>query len=65
MGFEIEVKIKQLTDEQVRDRQLALRHGDEYVTPKELQSFLEKAGYQNLFHEISENGFGSDLYRVL
>lgn len=26
---------------------------------------LEKAGYPNLFHEISENGFGSDLYRVL
>lgn len=26
---------------------------------------LERCGYSNLFHEVSENGFGADLYRVL
>jgi hypothetical protein len=37
----------------------------EFVTAKELQSVLELAGHLNLFHEISENGSGSDLYGVL
>jgi hypothetical protein len=26
---------------------------------------LERSGHSNLFHEVSENGFGADLYRVL
>ena len=65
MGFEIEVKVKQLTEEELKKKQTALCLNQEYVKPKELQSMLERAGYSDLFHEISENGFGSDLYRVL
>lgn len=59
MGFEIEVKIKQLTDDQIAKRQ------NEYVAAKEVQAVLEGTGHRDLFHEISENGFGSDLYRIL
>lgn len=36
MGFEIEVKIKQLTDESLKQKQAALHSKEEYVTPKEL-----------------------------
>lgn len=65
MGFEIEVKIRQLTDEQIKDKLHSMRMNTEFVTAAGVRPLLEKAGYDNLFHEISENGFGSDLYRIL
>ena len=42
-----------------------MRMNTEFVTAAGVRPLLEKAGYDNLFHEISENGFGSDLYRIL
>ena len=65
MGFEIEVKIKQLADDEVKDKLKSLGYATEYVTSNGLQSLLEKTGYEGLHHEISESGFGHDLYRIL
>ena len=36
MGFEIEVKVKQLTEEELKQKQTALSLKQEYVKPKEL-----------------------------
>ena len=63
MGFEIEVKIKQLQEQELLTQQQNIK--EEFVTAKNLQTVLQKAGHPNLFHEVSENGLGCDLYRVL
>lgn len=54
-----------MTDEQVKAVQSKTKFTSEYVTQKDLMSLLEASGHSDLFHEISENGFGSDLYRIL
>lgn len=65
MGFEIELKIRQLTDDQVKEKQQLIKSNNEFVTTSGVRALLEKVGHENLFHEISENGFGSDLYRIM
>ena len=37
----------------------------DFITVNGIRPLLEKLGREDLFHEISENGFGSDLYRIL
>ena len=65
MGFELEIKIKQLSEEEVEG--LKTREGikNEIVTSRGMEALLRKVGAGEMMSEITENGLGHELHRIM
>lgn len=65
MGFEIEVKIRVISDAEISNLKTKNGVGKELVTKVELDSLLTKLGYSDMAREICEGGLGDNLHRIL
>ena len=65
MGFEIEVKIRQLRDHEVAAIKTRLSVTSDAVTKLGLVALMRKLGFEDLTCEICEGGLGNDIHRVL
>jgi ATP-binding cassette, subfamily A (ABC1), member 3 len=64
-GFEIEVKIKQLTEDDLQGIKATHSIRNEVVTHKGLEALLKKVGFESMLPEISEKGLGAELHKLL
>ena len=64
MGFEIEVKIRALTDDQIAALKQQNGVASEAVTKAGLDALMRKIGHGQLTREICEGGLGQDLHRI-
>ena len=65
MGFELEIKIKQLSEESVQE--IKNRHAikNEVVTHKGLDALLKKVDMLDMREDLCEGGLGHELHRLL
>lgn len=64
-GFEIEIKIRPLSDADISDTKQNLSIASEAVSKAGLGPLLKKIGRGDMVREICEGGLGEDLARVL
>lgn len=65
MGFELEIKIKQLTEEEIGSLRQASGVKSEIVTERGLEPLLRKAGMGDMYKEICKGGLGEELHTLL
>jgi len=65
LGFEIEVKVRPLSDTEIEQLKAKAGVTSEAVSKAGLAALMRKLGYEDMKHEIIEGGLGSDLHRVL
>jgi len=65
MGFELEIKIKQPSDESIE--QLKAKHGikNELVTQRGLEALLKKLNMLDLKDDLQKGGLGQELHLLL
>jgi len=65
LSFEIEVKIRPMSDAEITKTKEKAGVTSEAVSKTGLAVVLRKLGYEEMKHEIIEDGLGHDLHRVL
>ena len=65
MGFEIEVKIRPLTDDDIKQMKQKCQVQSEAVSKAGLDSLMRKLGLEDMTREICDGGLGDDLNGVL
>ena len=65
MGFELEIKIRSLSDLEIVEEKKKRGVASEAVSKLGLDSLMRKLGHSELSPEICEGGLGDDLNRIL
>ena len=66
MGFEIEIKIRPLTESEIKEYRKKSKNDKEFIEKADLNVILNKLGFgSELISEIREDGSGSDIFKIL